>query len=156
VSMAKETQIMMDFFKMVQNGQLKASIDQLGQNITGLNQQLSSLNASMIAQNAQVTESITHTKRSVDELRNGFQGLNAELAKSNSYFERMDRSSQVMENLTKVIVVLTGCLIAIGMFPVLRELGFSVFEAWEYSCAFAGLVAIITIILLRIKEPRHH
>ncbi len=43
------------------------------------------------------------------------------MGKSNAYFERMYRSSEIMENLTTVLTIFTVLIFAVGLYPVLKD-----------------------------------
>jgi len=74
--------------------------------------------------------------------------LNQELQKSNSYFERMDKSSRVTENLSKVTLLLTMVIIIFGAYPVLRDVGFEPVMSIILAGFFSVIVFYISIHLI--------
>jgi len=146
-----EWDFVIDLAKIFQSGQMKESIDQLGQNIQSLNNQLSTLNVQIITQNNQVNESIKQTKEHTEGLRKEFEKLNQEMTKSSSFFERLDKSSRAMENVTWVIAGLTVYLLAMAFYSMFKN-DYGI--AKEVSFISGVLLALLTLIFFRFLFTR--
>lgn len=130
--------------KIFQSEQLKTSIDNLAQSMKNLHYELSSLNSMMITQNEQVKESIRHAKENVEELRKEFEKLNQEMGKSNVFFERMYKSSEVVENLTFVLLMFTVLIFTVGLYPIVKD---NLRESNNIAFSITILISIGTMLL---------
>jgi len=136
--------------QIFKSGELTNSITHLSNGVHDLNQELKGLNSMMLTQNSQVSESVKHTKEQIEELRKGFEGLNKEMRDSNTYFERMERSSEAMENLTKVILIFTALTFAVAFSSILNS--GSVIINFTTAIFVAGIIAFAIQYLLLSKR----
>jgi hypothetical protein len=139
--------------KYLQSGQLRESINQLTQSVSNLNHEISGLNVLIGKQSDAVSESAKRAKENVDALSTGFKNLNQEMAKSNSYFERIDKSGRNVERLTAFIMLYTVFGTSITAYIGWRESEVSGKIMFGDNVFFVGipLMVILAAILIFIK-----
>ncbi|MEW6036378.1 MAG: hypothetical protein AB1529_07230 [Candidatus Micrarchaeota archaeon] len=132
------------------------AFNKLSASVERLSGQLTSLNSAVLEQNRQLGESIKEIKQQTIELRQELEKLNEVSSKSHGIFERMDRSSDATEQLSRVATAIAALGIVGVFYPVFKDISQTPCWAFLYATLLAiGVVLALQMLVKWKKENKN-